>query len=354
MRILSLTRKEDDLKLSNKEIEFFTFTRPNILFRVWKRLFHSYHEWPVSKPMEERVKELIQTWQPDVVHADELRMGHYLPVPVKGGPLFSICAHNVESELIKKTMAAPFPFAKKFFNRIYRKNLIRFEQRVFSRSHLRLTYSEVDKEKYHALYPHFEFNTSSNGVNLINLTEDEKKLPEKKKILFLGSLNYLPNIEGLFWFIDHMYPKMKDQIELTVAGSTPLEMVKEKLHNKNITLLDTPLDLRPVYLSNSLLIVPILSGSGTRGKILESLMYNRPVLTTTIGVEGLNFENGEGVLIADGELNYLKSLEEWLNLGQKERESIAEKGRNKVLANYTWNKVGEKLIKSWTEAKKQL
>ncbi|HXH73694.1 MAG TPA: glycosyltransferase family 4 protein [Bacteriovoracaceae bacterium] len=348
VKLLCITRDPKDLELNNNEIEFFLFTRKNILNRIWNRLMRSYHEWPVSDSLENRVKVLVEMWNPDYIHAEELRMGHYLP-SLTNGPINSLCAHNVESELLKKTLAAPFPFAVMLFNSIYRFNLKRFEKKMIRKTHIRFTYSEVDRKIYENLYPGHPWSTSSNGVNEISLSQQEQELPPPQKLLFLGSLGYAPNIEGLFWFLDEVYPKVKSKIELTVAGSFAPAKVIEKLSQMGVNYVGSPTDLRSVYVPNSMLLVPLLSGSGTRGKILEALMYNRAVLTTTIGVEGLELPGNNGVLIADGAQEYAQAILDWLEMNPALRKNLADRGREAVMSRYTWRKVAKDITNSWQQ-----
>ncbi len=348
VKVLAITRNQDDLKLSSETLEFYPFTRRNIFLRIWMRFFHSYHEWPVSETLKKRVDYLIEEWRPEIIHAEELRMGYYLPPKSKNPKtLLSLCIHNVETELIKKTLASPLPFAKGLFNKLYRFNLMRFEKKIFHNSDILMTYSEVDTMAYQLLYPNLTFMNSSNGVNLIELNPEELSLPPSRNLLFLGSLSYLPNIEGLFWLLDKVLPTLDEEVYLTVAGSTPAPIVKERLKQLGIKLLDTPLNLRPVYLENSLLLVPLLSGSGTRGKILESLMYGRPVLTTSKGVEGLNLKQREGILIADEAHEFANSIKTWVNTSPEERNTIAQAGRAAVVSKYTWKDVGKQLLNNW-------
>lgn len=347
VKVLSLTRDKSDLMKSTPELEFFSFTRKPLLQRIWMRLFHSYHEWPVSDELSQRVVELERDWHPDVIHAEELRMGQYLPSRKATKALKSICAHNVESDLIRQTLAAPFRFGIKFFNHIFYLTLKRFEHRVFSAADVRMTYSEKDQKRYAELYPEFDFTPSSNGTNQIGLTKATATLPPADQLLFLGSLSYLPNIEGLFWLIDEVLPLVKRPVKLTVAGSGPADVVKERLGKLGIPLIDTPLDLTPHYQGNSALLVPLLSGSGTRGKILEALMYNRVVLTTSKGVEGLELATGEGVLSADGAKNFAGLIDQWIEMPTAEQQLIADRGRAAVEDRYTWKVVGQTMLKLW-------
>jgi glycosyltransferase involved in cell wall biosynthesis len=348
VKVLALTRRFEDLAGSSDAIEFFRFTRKSLPRRAWKRLTRSYHEWPVSDSLRARVQELCRTWGPDIVHAEELRMGAYLPQGARF--LTSVCVHNVESDLIRKTKAAPLPVAVPLFNWIYRRNLIRFEHAVFSRAGLRLAYSRVDQKRYEALYPALPFAVTSNGVNPVGLRPSTPS-PPATKVLFLGSLSYLPNVEGLFWFLDEVKPRLPKTVELVVAGSTPTEEVKARLHQEGVTLHDTPLDLGPIYEAASLLIVPLLSGSGTRGKILEALMYGRPVLTTSKGVEGLELGPEHGILRADGAGDFTAALENWTKLSVADREALGRAGHEAVSSRFTWRSVAVDLLETWERAR---
>ncbi len=350
VKVLALTRNPADLGTSNEDIEFFCFTRSSFVRRVAMRLTRSYHEWPLSEGLRNRVSELSASWTPDIIHAEELRMGAYLPPPSHKF-LSSICAHNVESELLKKTKAAPFTFGVSFFNWIYRFNLLRFERKVFSWTQLRLAYSAIDQRSYEKLHPEFSFALTSNGTNRVDLDLGSLALSPPEKILFLGSLSYLPNIEGLFWYLDHVRPRLRKHLELIVAGSTPSEVVRSRLQREGITLLDTPLDLAPVYQGASLLIVPLLSGSGTRGKILEALMYGRPVLTTTKGGEGLDLGLESGVLRADGPEEFAAALNEWTNRSSQERTHLGKAGHDMVCSRFTWTSVAKTLVENWNQAR---
>lgn len=349
VKILSLTRNKDDIKKNSSDIEFFMFTRKNIFIRIWMRLFHSYHEWPISEDLKKRVIELIREWGPDVIHCEELRMGFYLPNLLRDKKItHSLCVHNVESLLIKKTLASPFNFGIKIFNFVYTYNLKKFEKKIFKKTDIIFSYSKIDGDIYKNLYPEFNWQITSNGVNAIDIKDSELQHPDSRRILFLGSLSYLPNTEGLFWFIDKVLPKINNHASLNVAGSTPTNIVKEKLQKHSIPLMDTPLDLNSAYVHNSVLIVPILNGSGTRGKILEALMYGKGVITTSKGIEGLDIANGEGVLIADSAEEFASSVDFWIGLSDEERLAIVEKGKSIVELNYTWKKVGENLLNSWS------
>ena len=218
VRLLSLTRDPADLSLSNDEIEFFLFERPGPLKRVLMRLCYSYHQWPVSLTLARRVRELCESWRPDVVHAEELRMGAYLPAGSKAK--LTVTAHNVESELLLKTRPFPLALGRGLFTRLYRFNLRRFERELFRRVDRAWAYSALDQQRYQALYQEARLAYTRNGTKAI--ARDEGTPPAPTELLFLGSLNYAPNIEGLYWFLDEIYPQLGAEFRLTVAGSGAL------------------------------------------------------------------------------------------------------------------------------------
>jgi glycosyltransferase involved in cell wall biosynthesis len=124
-----------------------------------------------------------------------------------------------------------------------------------------------------------------------------------KRILFVGSLDYFPNVEGLKWFCSCIWPefiKTYPDSTLTIVGKmqkdpNDIDDILGKPKNTDI-FINVP-DLSPYYKDSCLSIVPLLNGSGTRLKILESASYGRPVISTAKGMEGLDFVHGKDIYI---------------------------------------------------------
>lgn len=142
----------------------------------------------------------------------------------------------------------------------------------------------VDVESYHTITP---FN---------------KAVQEQKTILFCGNLNYEPNIHGIKWFVDKVFlliRQRESKVKLHIVGMSKRDDIKSLADNKSIFFFNNPESILPFYDTASLVIVPLFVGGGTRIKALEAFACRRPVVATTIGIEGLGIEGNTHCLIAD-------------------------------------------------------
>lgn len=109
-------------------------------------------------------------------------------------------------------------------------------------------------------------------------------------LLFVGNLAYAPNVEGLIWFLDYVWPCIRAQrpsVRLVIAGSNPAEALRRRCEGAGIDLVADPADIAPLYRSAAASIVPLLAGSGSRIKILEAGAHGVPVVSTHRGAAGL-------------------------------------------------------------------
>jgi glycosyltransferase involved in cell wall biosynthesis len=118
-------------------------------------------------------------------------------------------------------------------------------------------------------------------------------------LLFVGTLNYLPNIKGLTWFVNTVfeeYLRVFNDGKLVVVGRKPTEAIKNLCNgNPRIELYANVPDMKPYYEKCKAVVVPLLAGSGTRIKILEAAMMERPVLSTPTGAAGLDLRDGSEI-----------------------------------------------------------
>ena len=177
----------------------------------------------------------------------------------------------------------------------------------------------------------------------LQLTDYQKFKIESKQpaISFIGSLDWVPNQEGLIWFLEEVWLDLKKQLpdlELHIAGRNTPEWIFQKAGNGVIVHGEVP-DSKVFLRKYPLTIVPLFSGSGMRVKILEGLALSRVVVTTTLGLEGIAAQDGQEVLIADNQQAFIekitsvfsdKSLQ--LSLMQKARLFIEKNYDNKLIA----------------------
>jgi glycosyltransferase involved in cell wall biosynthesis len=328
--------------------EFFRRDRRPLPLRALNAALHSHHEWPRSDAMAAKVDEVVAAWQPDIIHAEELRMAFYLP-RFRGRPgqaVQTVTLHNVETRLQRQLGSAPWRSFNGLINRLHGLSLARYERRVVSSVDIAFAYSPVDYNEYCTLYPNAHWSITRNGTNVRAISPAPQVA--EPKILIVGTLSYAPNIGGLLWFIEQVMPRLTATASVTVAGSGASSETRSLLARNRITFVDTPEDLRQLYEEHAVCAVPVLEGSGTRGKILEACAYERMVITTPLGLEGLDLRPAqEGVIVADDAENFARELNRYLP-AVKERAALASRGRQAVLHRYDWSVVAADLLEHWS------
>jgi glycosyltransferase involved in cell wall biosynthesis len=300
--------------------EFFRPEGRLLPVRALHRALFTFHQGPTSAALEKRAQALVAEWQPTIVHAEELRMAHYWP---KNALLRSVTLHNVESDLHRRLRGAPFVYGRRLGHAIHRATLLRFERRVVQQADIAFAFSQHDLARYSTLHPGAHWSSTRNGADATGI--QPRPEPREPRLLFLGSLSYAPNVQGLLWYLENIHPHL--DLPLTVAGSTPTPVVRERVsRTPRATLVENPVDLAPLYGECSLAVVPLLEGSGTRGKILEALAHQRAVVSTTIGAEGLELESGREIVLADRPGDFAAQIRR-LTGSVHERTEIAARGR---------------------------
>lgn len=343
------------VKFASEDAEFFALDRPPFIPRAFGALTRSFHERPRSSPLWRKVREVIEQWKPDIVHAEELRMANYacyaLGLNRERRPKVTVTAHNVESELLKMTGSAPFKWGAPVINWLHLRALKTFEKSTFESFDLSLAYSALDRDRYQKAYPKGNWYFTRNGADVTGVIPSPQV--SEPKILFVGSLSYAPNLRGLRWFLDEVLTKLSPEITLTVAGSRATPEVKNLLTRPRVNFIDSPVDLAPIYQAHALSIVPVFEGSGTRGKILESLAHERILVSTTLGAEGLGLTEKEGVICRDDSLSFAREIEIWVK-NREGRSRLGSAGRQKVHNEYDWQVVARELKEAWERSEYKL
>jgi glycosyltransferase involved in cell wall biosynthesis len=186
-----------------------------------------------------------------------------------------------------------------------------------------------------------------NGVD--NMSKAFDKNPGKyrsKEILFCGDLNYFPNEEGLLWFYNEVFFDLKKAISgirLILVGTAVVHERWQPLLSDPAVIFEGRVnDVKSFYYRTSVCIAPLLSGSGTRLKILEAMRYGNPVISTTIGAAGIEFEAGKDLLIADEPDSFVAKIQLALT-DHVLYENIRRRAFALVSSKYDWTVIGKKI-----------
>jgi glycosyltransferase involved in cell wall biosynthesis len=161
------------------------------------------------------------------------------------------------------------------------------------------------------------------------------------ELLFVGSLEYWPNQDAVAYFVNEVLPSIRLRhpgVRFTMVGARPGEAVR-RLHNgADVVVAGSVPDLEPYYRRAVLVVVPMRLGGGTRIKVLEALMHEKAVVTTSIGVEGLELRSGDALEIADSAEAFADACVRLLG-DAAARRRLAESGREQVLERFEWSEV---------------
>ena len=201
--------------------------------------------------------------------------------------------------------------------------------------------SEVDRKKVKSLLPDLSTTVVPNGVDLSYFRKVSRK-GERKKLLFIGGSLHYPNVDGLGYFFREIFPRLRElmmnEIELIIIGEG-WENYREWVYaHDGVHCPGFVDDVRPFAEGQSLMIVPIRIGGGTRLKILEAMAMGIPVVSTPVGCEGLKVEEERELLIANTADEFTKGI---MDVFTHENlcNQLIDNGRKFVESNYGWEKL---------------
>lgn len=143
----------------------------------------------------------------------------------------------------------------------------------------------------------------ANGVDLAAFPLAGQEPPEERPVLlFTGTMNYHPNVEGIGWFAERVWPRVRAELptaELVVVGRDPSAAVRALGELDGITVTGGVPDVAPYFAAAHVVVVPLLSGGGTRLKIVEAAASGRAIVSTARGAEGLDVRDGRELVLAD-------------------------------------------------------
>lgn len=213
------------------------------------------------------------------------------------------------------------------------------------------TVSEVDQQLLMKANPRLQVDVIPNGVDI----EKYQPLPIPREngpasLMFIGNMEYPPCVDAVLYFCSEIFPLLRqaiNPIELWIVGGNPPPEVL-KLNGSGVYVTGRVADVVPYYQQVTVCVVPLRAGGGTRLKILEAMALGRPVVSTTIGCEGLHVVDGEHLFIADTPEQFAEKTVRLLH-DRHLSQCISANGRQLVEAHYGWDKIAERLMDVYEE-----
>jgi sugar transferase (PEP-CTERM/EpsH1 system associated) len=206
-----------------------------------------------------------------------------------------------------------------------------------------LTTSERDAGVFRKDLPAQAIHVVPNGVDLEYFTPPPGQ-PDPKSIVFCGLMNYSPNEEGMTYFLDHVFPLIQREVPeatLTVVGSGASKALQRRATDR-IVVTGYVKDVRPYVARGQVYVIPLLVGGGTRLKALEAMAMRKPIVTTSVGCEGIDLVPGESALFADTPEGLSQAVIR-LFCDPDLRDRLAGRAAALAADRYGWRSIGDRL-----------
>lgn len=288
-----------------------------------------------------KVNELIARNRYDSIVVDFLLSAPNVP-RLEETVLFQ---HNVEARIRGRLADQTQGGLKGWYLRQEAEKLAAYEKEVCRRVKHVIAVSETDADFMAAEYGAQKPSVAPTGVNVEFFSPAGKNgagQPPSRELLFVGSLDYMPNIQGLLWFTSTVLPliwKARPNTTLDIVGKKPVaEVMKLAESDPRIRVFGNVPDVRPYLWESKLSVVPLFAGSGTRLKIYEGMAAGVPVVSTRIGAEGLMYTDGETILIGDEADTFANQCLSLLDDAAK-RERLSRAAQAMVAEHFDWSGV---------------
>jgi glycosyltransferase involved in cell wall biosynthesis len=292
-----------------------------------------------SEGLRRQVAGLIQRERFDAVVCDFLSASLNVP-DLAGTVLFQ---HNVEAQIWERRLEhATFLPAREYLRSQYQK-MRRYEGEVCRAVKRVIAVSSQDAQTMRSEYGVRCVQAVPTGVDLEYFTPPAHR-NRKASMVFVGAMDWTPNVDGVQWFVTEVLPRIhmrRPDCELIVAGRRPDPAIHRLARtHPGVLVTGTVPDVRPYLWEAAVSIVPLRIGGGTRLKIFEAMAAKVPVVSTTIGAEGLDVRGGETIRIADTPQDFAEQCLELLDQPAAAR-SIASAAWELVSSCYSWEVVSQ-------------
>lgn len=196
-----------------------------------------------------------------------------------------------------------------------------------------------------------QIDVVANGVDVEFFDKTKKHLPKLPTVLFIGTFKWLPNVDAVKFLVKEIWPLIVaklPKVKLRIVGFSPTPEIIAFGKDPRIEVLGNVQDIRDAYGQSHVLLAPIRSGKGTRYKILEAMATGTPVVSTTLGVEGLDISPGKEALVANDK-EKLADLTIRLLKDASLQRRMAASGRDLVKKRYNWQSISQELDRIYRE-----
>lgn len=346
-QLLQLCQKVEQvyLKLTTAEnMQYMMLMAIKSLFSAYSFGLYKYQ----SGKMKQKLEELCRDNNYECIYFDHLQLCVYKEYLEKILPNAKMILdeHNCEALIMSRNADKATNLLKKLFLQIESKKLGKFESRILGEMDANIVLSEEDYQELRKQHKRdFKHVIIPIGVPDCGMKKSVEKKGDLLNILFLGTLTWEPNNQGLIWFLKNVIPLLEREnikFKFYIVGKNPSVEVCELAKNyDNIIITGYVESVDEYYERCDCMVVPLFIGSGQRVKLIESFSKGMPSVSTEIGAEGLQIENHRNILIANTAEEFRDAIKEVDNYSI--RKTLSIEGRKCYEINYSPEAVATKI-----------
>jgi sugar transferase (PEP-CTERM/EpsH1 system associated) len=289
--------------------------------------------------LRHRAAQLLAEDEYDLVICDFVQMARN--VLGLACPVSVLFEHNVEAQIFARHAQTDRSAARRWYMALQASKMKRFEAQAGRGFDLVIAVSDTDRRVFEQEYGWQNVHTIDTGVD-VEYFRPFPGVEQAERVVFIGSLDWLPNEEGLEFFVRDIWPEIRRQRPdalFQIVGRSPSAAIGRLAAAPGVELVGAVPDVRPYVAAASLVVVPLRIGGGTRIKIFEAMAMGKAVVSTTLGAEGLAVTSGDNVMLADAPADFAASVVSLL-ADQSRRASIGARARSLVEQNFSSETVG--------------
>ncbi len=283
--------------------------------------------------MQNLLAELLATENFDIVQIESSQLGSY---PYGTRPVLIVDEHNLEYELLYRMYQTERSLLRRIYNWLEYTKFKREEQDCWQKSDACIFTSEREQQIVNAQMPRKAAHVAPNGVD-IEYFQPSSAVVDTNSLVFTGLISYRPNTDAVLFFVREVLPHIvnaRPETVFSIVGMGPPEEVV-RLAGPNVIVTDEVPDVRPYIEKSSVFVVPLRMGSGTRLKVLEGLAMGKPMVSTSVGCEGIDARDGEHLLIEDDPQAFAQAVVRLMN-DRELAQRLGTAGRALVEDHYSW------------------
>lgn len=317
--------------------------------RLASHLSTLYQNPAYHRRLRDVIGEEIARRQVDLVYVDGLAMTQYLDR--RSAVSMAVDLHDCSTLLYERTARRERRWGLKPALYLETRSIARWEGSLPDRFGVIITNSSVDEAALRRLAPNGLIVTIPNGVDCEYFASLQTG-HGSRRIVFTGVMNYGPNADAAQYFADEIFPSVQEQLpdaEFWVVGADPGTEVRSLGERNGVHVTGKVVDMRPHIQEAGVCVCPVRYGAGIKNKILAAMAMGKPVVSTGLGLEGIEARPGEDVLRADTPREFADAVVSVLTSDSLARR-LSESGYRLIRERYSWRAKAESLERTLRDA----